>query len=106
VSSNHFYFVSGEQFLTQTSELLGYRGAPKLSVGGACTSVAVDLGDLEGRGPDVLERWNSHERTLNELLDWQTFRQTSEQVGVVMGKRGVMGKKGVWQWQRLACFSY
>ena len=84
-------FSSGEKFLTLTSELLCYRGAPKLAVGGACTSVAVDLGDLEGRGPDVLDRWNTCERTLNELLDWQTFRQTSEQVGVVMGR-------WVWWW--------
>ena len=46
-------------------------------------SVAVDLGDLEGRGPDVWDCWNTCDQTLHELLYWQSFRQTSEQVGVM-----------------------
>ena len=49
-------------------------------MGGACTSVAVDLGDLEGRGPDILDRWDDCRRQLSELLDWQAFKQTSDQV--------------------------
>ncbi len=47
---------------------------------GACTSVAVDLGDLEGRHPDVLTRWEEREKKLEELLAWHTFKLSSEQV--------------------------
>ncbi len=80
--------VLGENFLTSTSELLCFRGGPKLAVGGACTSVAVDLGDLEGRGPDILERWEQRHKELTELLDWQSFKQASDQVLSVCTSRG------------------
>ncbi len=63
-----------------TSELLCSRGGPKLSVGGACTSVAVDLGDLEGRCPDILEQWGKREKELGEIVDWQAFKLASDQV--------------------------
>lgn len=49
-------------------------------MGGACTSVAVDLGDLEGRGPDVLEQWAVREKALMELVTWQSFKHSSDQV--------------------------
>ena len=51
-----------------------------MSVAGACTSVAVDLGDLEGRHPEILERWAEKERRLMELVDWHGFKFSSEQV--------------------------
>ena len=60
--------------------MLCRRGWPKLAVGGICTSVAVDLGDLEGRGPELLARWEEQKRMLEETVDWQAFKQTSDQV--------------------------
>ena len=60
--------------------MLCNRGGPKLEVGGACTSVAVDLGDLEGRCPDLLNLWTERERNLTEIIDWQTFKLSADQV--------------------------
>lgn len=72
----------GESFLNVTSEILCNRGGPKLAVGGACTSVAVDLGDLEGRGPELFSRWGDREKELLEMVGWHAFKLSSEQVGV------------------------
>lgn len=71
---------TGEAFLSATSDILTHRGGPKLSVAGACTSVAVDLGDLEGRHPEILERWGDREKRLMELVAWHSFKLSSEQV--------------------------
>lgn len=70
----------GNQFLELTSEILTARGGPKLEVGGACTSVAVDLGDVEGRYPDVVERWKTKEKELSQQMDWQAFKSNYDQV--------------------------
>ena len=71
---------TGESFLNTTSEILCNRGGPKLAVGGACTSVAVDLGDLEGRGPELFDRWADREKVLMEMVSCHAFKQSSEQV--------------------------
>ena len=70
----------GEQFLEVTSDMLSGRGGPKLSVGDACTSVAVDMGDLEGRYPDTKQRWTTRETELTQKIDWQAFKVTCDQV--------------------------
>lgn len=80
LSLSFSFSLSGEAFLTATSEILCSRGGPKLAVGGACTSVAVDLGDLEGRGPELLGRWEEREKKLVELIGWHSFRLSNDQV--------------------------
>ena len=49
-------------------------------MGGACTSVAVDLGDLEGRGLDLLNQWKEKEKQLVEIVDWQVVKLNGDQV--------------------------
>ena len=77
--------------------MLCSRGAPKLAVGGVCTSVAVDLGDLEGRAPELFAHWEEQERVLMEMVDWHTFKHTSEQVsgrGISLSAGGVVFSAG------------
>ena len=50
-----------------------------LSVGGACTSVAVELGELEGRYLALMEMWSERERRL-QTIDWEAFKMSSDQV--------------------------
>ncbi len=72
----------GEEFLELTAEMLSTRVGPKLEVGGACTSVAFDLGDLEGRYPDLVERWSVREKLLTQHIDWQAFKANYDEVCV------------------------
>ena len=60
--------------------MLTTRVGPRLEVGGACTSVAFDLGDLEGRYPDLLERWGVRERVLSQQMSWQSFKANYDEV--------------------------
>ena len=69
--------LTGERFLKESTE---QRAGPKLAVGDACTSVAVDLGGLEGQYPNVTERWLAREKLLKETIDWQSFKVTSDHV--------------------------
>lgn len=50
-----------------------------LSVGDACTSVAVELGELEGKYQALMEMWAERERRL-QTIDWEAFKMSSDQV--------------------------
>ena len=60
--------------------MLSDKTAPQLQVGGACTSVAVEIGRLEGQYPDVLQLWEKREKLLRQSVDWHGFRMNCEQV--------------------------
>jgi hypothetical protein len=60
--------IEGEQFLETTSKMTSEKSAPELSVGGACISVAVEMGGVEGRYPEALEVWSRRERQLQQSL--------------------------------------
>ncbi len=62
--------------------MLTTRVGPKLEVGGACTSVAFDLGDLDGRYPDLAERWAVREKLLTQHIDWQAFKANYDEVAI------------------------
>ena len=64
--------------------MLTVRAGPRLEVGGACTSVAVDLGDLDGRYPDIVERWSEREKELSQQMDWQSFKANYDEVCMFM----------------------
>ena len=72
--------MAGEEFLARTTEMLSSRGGGRLVVGGACTSVAVGMGALEGRVPDVELRWAEFERSVAQGVDWQGFKVHCNQV--------------------------
>ena len=74
--------IEGEQFLETTSKMTSEKSAPELSVGGACISVAVEMGGVEGRYPEALEVWSRRERQLQQSLEWQSFQQNIQQVGI------------------------
>ena len=75
-----FLSTEGEKFLETTSKMAAEKTAPELSVGGACISVAVEMGGVEGRYPEALEVWSRRERQLQQSLEWHSFRQNIEQV--------------------------
>ena len=58
------------------------KSAPELSVGGACISVAMEMGGVEGRYPEALEVWSHREKQLQQSLEWQSFQQNIQQVGI------------------------
>ena len=60
--------------------MLAERVGPRLSVGDAGTSVAVQLGELEGKYPDIVERWGKREKELRQIVGWQSFKINCTQV--------------------------
>ena len=75
--------TAGEKFLESTSKMASEKTAPQLGVGGACISVAMEMGGVEGRYPEAMEVWSRREKQLQQSLEWQSFRQNIEQVGKV-----------------------
>ena len=73
-------FFSGEKFLQITSKMASEKTTPQLQVGGACTSVAVAMGGVEGRYPDAMEGWSQREKQLTQTLEWLSFHQNCQQV--------------------------
>ena len=53
---------------------------PQLQTGGACISVAVAIGGVEGRYPEAIEGWERREKQLRQSIEWQSFQQNSKQV--------------------------
>ena len=62
--------------------MLSEKTTPQLQVGGACISVAVAMGGVEGRYPEAMEGWGHREKHLNQSIEWQGFRQNSKQVSM------------------------
>ena len=54
------------------SGLLG----PRLAIGNASTSVAVAMGELEGKFPDVIVRWAERDKELRQIFQLQGFKFT------------------------------
>lgn len=75
---------TGEKFLKATSEILAATGSQsgraRLAVGDACTSVAVELGELEGKFSALTEIWGEREKRLQQTIDWEAFKMNSDQV--------------------------
>ena len=78
----HIYTYThiGERFLQVTSKMVSEKTTPQLQVGGACTSVAVAMGGVEGRYPEALDSWSRRERQLRQSIEWQSFQMNSKQV--------------------------
>lgn len=74
------FSVAGERFLESTTKMASERMTPQLKVGGPCISVAMTMGGVEGRYPEAMEVWSQREKQLRQSLEWQSFRQTTEQV--------------------------
>lgn len=80
-SVNRWYYLTlGEKFLQVTSKMASEKTTPQLQAGGACTSVAVAIGGLEGRYPEAIEGWDRREKLLKQSIEWQSFQQNSNQV--------------------------
>ena len=61
---------AGEKFLETTAHLLTVKHkASSLLVSGACTPVAVELGELEGKVPHVTLEWDEGEGTDKACLE-------------------------------------
>ena len=77
---------AGEEFLKVTSGILAAAGSQsgraRLAVGDACTSVAVELGELEGKFSALTEIWGEREKRLQQTIDWEAFKMNSDQVCV------------------------
>ena len=77
---------AGEEFLKATSGILAAAGSQSgrasLAVGDACTSVAVELGELEGKFSALTEIWGEREKRLQQTIDWESFKMNSDQVCV------------------------
>ena len=74
------YTHIGERFMQVTSKMVSEKTTPQLQVGGACTSVAVAMGGVEGRYPEALDSWSRRERRLRQSIEWQSFQMNSKQV--------------------------
>lgn len=73
----------GDKFMGMASPLLTRKGGSKLAVSSACAYTAVQLGEIEGRYQLMLQGWEDKEVTLKQIVEWQSFRSTAEQVSSI-----------------------